>query len=260
MSPSFTKMRPRTFLDEKFFSAHSTSEELSEYELFQQALYRKEIASSQKTESSWLDSVSILPFDCTSCGKCCRTIGNVFMSPEELLAAAEFMNMTADRFIQVYAERKIVDPSSAKKENVLPWILLRNEEREQSPACVFLDEESNQCTIYPVRPVQCSTYPFWSNIMESKMRWNEEVRRRDEDSDYNDSEPSSSHSLPYWSPSGGGCEGMQVLDKENMSSRSIGVPLDQAMEQLSLYQRADRRLPRTGVSEFIKNQTSSVLK
>lgn len=31
--------------------------------------------------------------------------------------------------------------------------------------CVFLDEATNACSIYPVRPLQCSTYPWWPELM-----------------------------------------------------------------------------------------------
>jgi Fe-S-cluster containining protein len=31
--------------------------------------------------------------------------------------------------------------------------------------CVFLDAATNACSIYPVRPLQCSTYPWWPEIM-----------------------------------------------------------------------------------------------
>jgi Fe-S-cluster containining protein len=28
-------------------------------------------------------------------------------------------------------------------------------------ACIFFDEVKERCTIYPVRPSQCRTFPFW---------------------------------------------------------------------------------------------------
>ena len=28
-------------------------------------------------------------------------------------------------------------------------------------ACLFFDREKNGCGIYPVRPEQCRTFPFW---------------------------------------------------------------------------------------------------
>ena len=41
--------------------------------------------------------------------------------------------------------------------------------------CIFL--EDGKCTVYPVRPKQCRTYPFWPEILISKDKWNNEVMR-----------------------------------------------------------------------------------
>ena len=37
--------------------------------------------------------------------------------------------------------------------------------------CILWD---NGCTAYEARPVQCSTYPFWTSILCSESAWNEE--------------------------------------------------------------------------------------
>eukprot|EP00536_Pseudo-nitzschia_multiseries_P007499 jgi/Psemu1/18089/gm1.18089_g len=286
-----------------------------ELELLQRSLYRKEFEST-KHESTWLDALrqqqpppqqhrqsqeqerqqqqqqelqqerqDLLPFDCTGCGNCCKTTGNVYMSPEEVEAAASHLHQTVPDFIDAYAAYKLESPTSASAsastptrtptptptrttrsvsagDGDVPWILLRNsdapapvtvtaEEGESAPAppaCVFLDRETNRCGIYEVRPVQCSTYPFWSNMLESERHWNDEVRRvgGERGDDRNDDDD-----LPAWTPDGGGCEGMARIGDASSSSssnsssgESPGVPVTEALEQLSLYQRADRRLPR----------------
>jgi Fe-S-cluster containining protein len=43
----------------------------------------------------------------------------------------------------------------------------------RSGDCIFWDQG---CTIYPVRPRQCRTFPFWPENLESPQAW-EEVRR-----------------------------------------------------------------------------------
>jgi len=50
--------------------------------------------------------------------------------------------------------------------------------------------------------------------------------------------------LPVWTPEEGGCEGMKILSKDNTSTGAAGIPLDDALKQLPLYEIADRRLPR----------------
>jgi hypothetical protein len=234
-------------------SSCSSSEELSELELLQRSLYQKEF-DNLKHKSTWLDALKMLPFDCTGCGNCCKTTGNVYMSPEEVSSAASYKNMTTSEFIDLYADCTLETTSASKAisagDGEVPWILLQNREpknAEGPAACVFLDRETNQCGIYSVRPIQCSTYPFWTNILESEQNWNAEVRRQD-GVDANNSERNYPN-LPAWTPGGGGCEGMKILEGinnvEDTAAKSEGVPVDTALQQLSLYKRADRRLPRS---------------
>lgn len=37
--------------------------------------------------------------------------------------------------------------------------------------CVFLDGATRRCTIYPVHPAQCGTWPFWNSNLESPEAW-----------------------------------------------------------------------------------------
>ena len=40
--------------------------------------------------------------------------------------------------------------------------------------CIFWN---NGCGIYPVRPVQCASYPFWPHLTDSEEAWNAEASR-----------------------------------------------------------------------------------
>lgn len=40
--------------------------------------------------------------------------------------------------------------------------------------CVFYQDG---CTIYPVRPIQCSTFPFWGDVVKSPHRWQEQAQK-----------------------------------------------------------------------------------
>ena len=71
--------------------------------------------------------------------------------------------------------------------------------------------------------------------MATEYHWNREARRTDDDD---------SSSLPPWTAEGGGCEGVKTLDDDEAESDSFGVPIENAMQQLMLYERNDRRLPR----------------
>jgi Fe-S-cluster containining protein len=35
--------------------------------------------------------------------------------------------------------------------------------------CIFW--EASGCTVYEDRPIQCSTFPFWSSLLDSRQAW-----------------------------------------------------------------------------------------
>jgi len=45
--------------------------------------------------------------------------------------------------------------------------------------CIFLErvEGKARCRIYPVRPKQCRTWPFWKLNLASPDTWNDQVHR-----------------------------------------------------------------------------------
>lgn len=190
------------------------------------------LASSHPAQTSWY--AQGLPFECTECGKCCKTQGSVYMNPTEIHEAATLLNMEKEEFIQRYASRTL---HSSTEEDY--WIRLIN---SNQGACVFLDAETNQCGIYEARPVQCSTYPFWPNIMKSPESWNKEVR-------IPDSAPFKKD-IPYWTPHGGGCEGMTRIGNDDEHSCSDGhnnVSPFEAHDQLKEYERSDELFPKENV-------------
>ena len=44
--------------------------------------------------------------------------------------------------------------------------------KKDSSSCFFW--EKTKCLIYEVRPVQCSSYPFWDVLLENKHKWDME--------------------------------------------------------------------------------------
>lgn len=132
-------------------------------------------------------STPTLPFDCTGCGKCCKVIGTVVMAPKEVLAAANFLNVTVSDFKNLYVEQEQDMKTNKGKQgagdtnnNVLGWVKLRDQGKTKiasncstefgpsaSSPCIFLDE-NNKCKIYEARPLQCLSYPFWPSIMASR--------------------------------------------------------------------------------------------
>jgi uncharacterized protein len=188
--------------------------------------YAKALQTHPANDAWWSSLVS-LPFECTSCGKCCKTKGSVWMSPTETNNAAQFLNLSTEDFVAAYASHTLSDGNQS-------WIQVKNDPTGE--ACVFLEE--NQCRIYQARPIQCSTYPFWPNILESEAAWDEEVRLADD-----------KQGGPYWTPDDGGCEGMQYIMAvpagANTDDARVGVSIEEAQEKLLAYEWEERRFPKT---------------
>ena len=97
-----------------------------------------------------------LRFECTRGGNCCRTHGEyayVYLAERDLLAIAGFLGLARADFLARYCTEED------------GWISLRMDR----PACPFLTAE-NRCAIYPVRPKQCATWPFWRETLE-RAKW-----------------------------------------------------------------------------------------
>jgi Fe-S-cluster containining protein len=102
-----------------------------------------------------------LNFTCTQCGKCCTGApGFVWVTDAEVAAIAAFRGEPVAEVTGLYTRR-------AKGRRTL---------REKADGdCVFYDREKG-CTIYPVRPPQCRTWPFWESNVESPEAWERTVR------------------------------------------------------------------------------------
>ena len=106
---------------------------------------------SQMSSKSWYSNG--LRFECTQCGNCCRTHGDytyVYLIDAEVQRIADHLGLTPERFRKEYC----IDDEG--------WTSLR-----MDAACPFLQED-NRCAIYPVRPKQCATWPFWDENLVRK--------------------------------------------------------------------------------------------
>ncbi|MBB64762.1 MAG: zinc/iron-chelating domain-containing protein [Waddliaceae bacterium] len=103
-------------------------------------------------------------FQCTGCGECCTgPEGYTWVTPEEITAMAEHLDMDLDAFCERYV-RKVGNRWSLKETRV-------SGERYD---CVFLREK--KCSIYSVRPTQCRTYPWWPSVVSSEQSWDQEAK------------------------------------------------------------------------------------
>jgi len=116
-----------------------------------------------------------LSFTCTQCGNCCTGgPGYVWISPQEVRRLAEHLALSVEQTLERFC-RKVGGRISLKE--------------HRSPAglydCVFLKVvpverkidgqvvrfSKRTCSVYSVRPLQCRTWPFWDENLQSRKTW-----------------------------------------------------------------------------------------
>ena len=97
-----------------------------------------------------------LRFRCTQCGHCCTGApGFVWVNDAEIEAIAEFLHEPVEEVSALHTRPTHRGRSLREKTN---------------GDCVFYDKAAG-CTIYPVRPGQCRTWPFWDSNLETEADW-----------------------------------------------------------------------------------------
>ena len=98
-----------------------------------------------------------LRFQCVpGCTNCCRVQGWVYITEEDLSRAAAYVKLPVAEFEAKYVVRT---------KNTLR---LR---KPQGAQCHFLRDTG--CSIHPVKPVQCRLFPFWPELVENRVDWDE---------------------------------------------------------------------------------------
>jgi Fe-S-cluster containining protein len=97
-----------------------------------------------------------LRFKCTRCGHCCTGApGYVWVDEERVAAIARYRGEPLPQVTALYTRA----------------VGRRRSLREKANGdCVFFDR-SEGCTIYPVRPEQCETWPFWESNVVTPEAW-----------------------------------------------------------------------------------------
>jgi len=99
------------------------------------------------------------PSACEECeGRCCRgESGYIWVNYPEMEAIADYLGMKLEYFAHSYVKK--VKHRYSLREKILG---------ENDYGCIFFDEKISRCTIYPVRPLQCRTFPFWEQFKNSE--------------------------------------------------------------------------------------------
>jgi len=126
-----------------------------------------------------------LQFTCTQCGNCCTGgPGYVWASDVEIRRLAEYLKVSPDEVVEKYCRK--IDGRFSFTERLnhgnYDCVFLK-EEKIERPArnAAGQDEQvvhtKRTCTIYPVRPLQCRTWPFWPELLSSPENWNRAAKR-----------------------------------------------------------------------------------
>ena len=101
-----------------------------------------------------------LSFECTQCGNCCSgDPGYVWATQEEIGRIAAFLGRSDGWLDRTHLRRVGLRYSLTERPN---------------GDCIFLKREGGKtmCGIYSVRPLQCRTWPFWTENLATPDAWN----------------------------------------------------------------------------------------
>lgn len=99
-----------------------------------------------------------LHFGCTVCGRCCTGgSGYVWVSQDEINKIAAQMELAPLIFEQVF-----VWTVRSKKQSLKEY---------PNGDCVLLNDRTRRCRVYEERPIQCRTWPFWTQNLVSPRTW-----------------------------------------------------------------------------------------
>ncbi len=102
-----------------------------------------------------------LNFECQRCSFCCgHSPGFVYLSSRDLTELCKFFSLSIKDFVDKYCRWA----DYYYGEQVLALLEKKNYD------CILWQ---NGCSAYTARPIQCSTYPFWSWMIKDKHMWDE---------------------------------------------------------------------------------------
>lgn len=131
-----------------------------QFEISKSNLFFRSEQMAEMSETPWYRDG--LQFECTGCGDCCTGApGFVWVNDEEIRAIANYLDKPIGEIRLLYTR-----PARGK--------VSLNEYRNGD--CVFFDPQKRGCTIYPVRPIQCRTWPFWNGNIETPEAWESTCR------------------------------------------------------------------------------------
>lgn len=97
-----------------------------------------------------------LSFTCTRCGACCTGApGYVWVDEDQIARLADYRGESIESF-----SRRFVRQVGTRYSLI----------ERPGGDCIFWDRAAG-CTVYPARPDQCRTWPFWPENIETPEDW-----------------------------------------------------------------------------------------
>lgn len=89
-------------------------------------------------------------FNCTMCGKCCKDIDDILLTPRDVFQIARHLDVNIGDFVKKYYEAYIGDSSRIPIVRLLPTGIDKR--------CPFL--KGTRCSVNSVKPVVCALFPL----------------------------------------------------------------------------------------------------
>lgn len=100
-----------------------------------------------------------LRFSCQQCGECCTgEPGTIYVTSLEITSIADFLHLSIQDFTN---------------QALYPYRDSYTIKERPDGACLFYD---TGCIIYPVRPAQCRSFPFWLQTLRSPYAWKQTAK------------------------------------------------------------------------------------
>jgi hypothetical protein len=109
-----------------------------------------------------------LRFECVGCGNCCAgpEEGDIWITAIEIEMLAKHLGSPEEQVRKQFTRRGLFRTSIT--------------EDKKTCDCIFLQtgaDGKRGCAIYPVRPNQCRTWPFWTWNLATRGDWDEAAKR-----------------------------------------------------------------------------------
>lgn len=122
---------------------------------------KKDMTDKKDQNENWF--ADGLRFGCRQCGRCCTgEPGYVWVTNEEIARLAKAVHLPQSLF-----EERFVRLVRGKKKSLIEL---------PGGDCVLFDPQKRGCRVYDVRPVQCRTWPFWDQNIDTPNSWKKTAR------------------------------------------------------------------------------------